>query len=348
MICPRRLVDRARFSASSAFGWGPTNGVAVGWARHRRRVQAMSLSAILAPCGICVCAHVYPGGPSAVLGSVCPSSILDLERLKRGRSAWRPRAHVGRSSWSTAQFPLLMRERFAAGRDRVQVVFENGDATRELDLDITRPGARVADLLAALGADKTAEGVLIDGRFVDGEALLGESGLFVGATVAIAGRESPSLAGDSAESTAEICQVAGLDAGRCFRMPEGRCTVGRDDSRDVVLQDDSVSRAHFELECADGVVAVRDLGSSFGTFVDGKHLASQVEVEVGSIIQAGDVAFRVRCGLGEDRPLAVDPRIYSGPAGTIPFNRPPRAAAEPPLPPLIDSCRPRRGDKSAV
>jgi S-DNA-T family DNA segregation ATPase FtsK/SpoIIIE len=115
----------------------------------------------------------------------------------------------------------------------------------------------------------------------------------------------------------------------------------------VTVADDSVSREHFELVLSeDGEILIEDLGSHNGTFVDGRLADGPTELGLDTIVQAGDVEFRVRLGRGDDHPLAVDPRIYAGPTGTIPFNRPPRSAAPKPLPPLTVPTAPGTSTKA--
>jgi pSer/pThr/pTyr-binding forkhead associated (FHA) protein len=49
--------------------------------------------------------------------------------------------------------------------------------------------------------------------------------------------------------------------------------VGRSDESEIVLADPSVSRAHAVLEISFGEPLVRDLGSTNGTFVNGRRVS---------------------------------------------------------------------------
>lgn len=76
--------------------------------------------------------------------------------------------------------------------------------------------------------------------------------------------------------------------------PEGRytvglepLTVGRDTARDIVLADDKVSRLHLQVAIVGGELVVHDLGSSNGTFLDGRRLTSPTPLPVGQWIQVG-------------------------------------------------------------
>ena len=49
--------------------------------------------------------------------------------------------------------------------------------------------------------------------------------------------------------------------------------LGRCSEADVRIDDRWVSRRHCELAECDGVLVVRDLGSTHGTFVNGRHVS---------------------------------------------------------------------------
>jgi pSer/pThr/pTyr-binding forkhead associated (FHA) protein len=76
--------------------------------------------------------------------------------------------------------------------------------------------------------------------------------------------------------------------------PEGRytvglepLTVGRDAARDVVLADDKVSRLHLQVVMIGGDLVVQDLGSSNGSFLDGRRLTAPTPLPVGQWVQVG-------------------------------------------------------------
>jgi hypothetical protein len=64
-------------------------------------------------------------------------------------------------------------------------------------------------------------------------------------------------------------------------------TMGRDRSCELVLADAEVSRKHARLETQGGVVFVRDLESSNGTFLNGQRLTSAIEAREGDEIDVG-------------------------------------------------------------
>jgi ABC-type multidrug transport system ATPase subunit/pSer/pThr/pTyr-binding forkhead associated (FHA) protein len=69
-----------------------------------------------------------------------------------------------------------------------------------------------------------------------------------------------------------------------------RCGIGRDPSNQVVVQHDSVSRLHAQVELREAGYWVTDLGSMNGTSVNGRRLEPNTAVKLkdGDIIRIGD------------------------------------------------------------
>jgi serine phosphatase RsbU (regulator of sigma subunit) len=64
-------------------------------------------------------------------------------------------------------------------------------------------------------------------------------------------------------------------------------TVGRDESRHVVIPDARVSRLHLQVFLNGADVVAEDLGSSNGTFLDGQRLAAPTVLPEGRWLQVG-------------------------------------------------------------
>jgi pSer/pThr/pTyr-binding forkhead associated (FHA) protein len=62
--------------------------------------------------------------------------------------------------------------------------------------------------------------------------------------------------------------------------------IGRSSSCQLVLADDTVSRRHAELRIEDGRWLLRDLGSSNGTWVNGRPVV-EAEVRAGDTVHLG-------------------------------------------------------------
>lgn len=95
-------------------------------------------------------------------------------------------------------------------------------------------------------------------------------------------------------------------------MPDGRQSeipcprpvqvIGRQTDCQIRIPSGDVSRHHCEVSVSDGKVAVRDLGSSNGTFVN-KRRVTQADVQAGDLIAIGDMVFVVRV---DGKPAFID------------------------------------------
>jgi hypothetical protein len=79
------------------------------------------------------------------------------------------------------------------------------------------------------------------------------------------------------------------------RLPpaiSGTVLLGRSSACQLVFADDTVSRRHAELHVTDGRWMLRDLGSSNGTYVNGRRVM-EAEVAAGDEIELGACRFRL-------------------------------------------------------
>ncbi len=85
-----------------------------------------------------------------------------------------------------------------------------------------------------------------------------------------------------------------LSDGQTILLPAGRALVGRDPSAFVRLVDNRVSRRHAEFDTAAEACALRDLGSTNGTMVNGIRITEKI-LQDGDVIQIGEgVELRYR------------------------------------------------------
>lgn len=86
------------------------------------------------------------------------------------------------------------------------------------------------------------------------------------------------------EKQAYILFLTGPLVGKMHMLAQGKTSIGR--SRDAVLtvNDNRISRLHVEIELNGNQVFVRDLGSTNGTYVNGKRV-SELGLEDGDKIQ---------------------------------------------------------------
>lgn len=85
---------------------------------------------------------------------------------------------------------------------------------------------------------------------------------------------------------ASLFVIQGRDQGSRFQLEDAVHSIGRTHTHSVRLHDTEVSRNHAELIRKGNAYAVRDLGSSNGTFVNGK-LVSEQELTSGDQVQVG-------------------------------------------------------------
>ena len=80
------------------------------------------------------------------------------------------------------------------------------------------------------------------------------------------------------------------------RAFEGRppFEFGRSGDIDLTLRDPEVSRRHARFESRNGVVFVDDLGSSNGTFLNGRRVTEAIEVREGDAVDAGTTRMLVK------------------------------------------------------
>lgn len=98
---------------------------------------------------------------------------------------------------------------------------------------------------------------------------------------------------DGRPAAASLTMLLGEEEGETFLLGEGRSTIGRLPSNDIVVPDPSLSRHHVEITGRDGKFTLADLGATNGTFVNGKRVA-EAELKNDDRIGAGEVVFVFR------------------------------------------------------
>ena len=86
-------------------------------------------------------------------------------------------------------------------------------------------------------------------------------------------------------------RLTSTDGQHSFEVrPGAPLVVGRAPTSDLPVFDPTISRRHAEVECDDDGVALRDLGSSNGTFVNGARVES-ARLAPNDLVTFGKVAF---------------------------------------------------------
>ena len=118
-------------------------------------------------------------------------------------------------------------------------------------------------------------------------------------------------------------QATGGTPADCGKSVEGAgrpVRVGSREGNDLRLDDPTVSRYHLEIEATPDGYALRDLGSTNGTEVDGLRVR-EVFLPQRCLIRAGDVALRFEVGGGEvEVPLSAADH-FGGALGSAPAMR---------------------------
>jgi S-DNA-T family DNA segregation ATPase FtsK/SpoIIIE len=174
------------------------------------------------------------------------------------------------------------------------------------------PQVRVADLTRALCEYFSADGMVCSngtGRPLEASASLVSAGVVAGASLTLAPpgvRVTDRPPAQRSGSRGVLRVVAGPDAGLVIPLPDrGRLTIGRAPDNAVVVDDSAASRRHARLDVDRGRVAVTDLRSSNGTYVD------DVAVEGARQLAAGSVL-----GVGDNR-MVLTPARATGPRATV-------------------------------
>jgi predicted component of type VI protein secretion system len=99
---------------------------------------------------------------------------------------------------------------------------------------------------------------------------------------------------------AKLIVASGKSAGKAIGLKHGKLLIGRADECDVRPLGEDVSRRHCLLESEGEGLAVKDLGSRNGTFVNGARITERVTLADGDIVRVGPLELRVSCA----RPVA--------------------------------------------
>lgn len=71
-------------------------------------------------------------------------------------------------------------------------------------------------------------------------------------------------------------------------------TLGRSPDADVLLEDAYASQFHLRLAVSDGRLLVSDLGSTNGTYVNGRRVTTPMPLSKGDAVQVGKTIMEVR------------------------------------------------------
>ena len=158
------------------------------------------------------------------------------------------------------------------------VVLENGDVIRIGDTDIRVRFAKASVLSGDQAVASEAQTVLTSPWFRSAQS---ESVPF---TTSSGSSDEPAGTLLASQSLSEPGATARLE----IPLSDRSLTVGRDADCDIVIQDQLlISRRHAQFSPERNSWAVRDLGSSNGTFVNGSRIRKPTPLVVGDIVTVG-------------------------------------------------------------
>lgn len=105
-------------------------------------------------------------------------------------------------------------------------------------------------------------------------------------------RAAPSSAPDAGAS--RIVITSGPRSGLELELPETGLSIGRSSGSGLQIKDDYTSSAHAKVVRWRDQWMVQDLGSTNGTYVDGKRITEATPVRVGSSVRIGTTTFELR------------------------------------------------------
>ena len=93
---------------------------------------------------------------------------------------------------------------------------------------------------------------------------------------------------------ATLVTLQGPNAGRHFRLGDGASLIGRMPNAAIYLDSLAVSRQHARVLSADGAFFVEDLGSSNGTYVNGRSVEGRMLLTENDTLQIGPYVLALR------------------------------------------------------
>lgn len=95
-----------------------------------------------------------------------------------------------------------------------------------------------------------------------------------------------------AETLACLIQFNGFQLGRRFLLNKQKVTIGRGQTANITVKDNSISRKHLIIEKTDKGFFLQDLQSTNGTYVNFKEVKKSTQIFQGDMIRAGNVLLK--------------------------------------------------------
>lgn len=101
----------------------------------------------------------------------------------------------------------------------------------------------------------------------------------------------------------------GKNEGAVIAINKPQFIIGRLPECNLRIESKALSRRHAQINVNDGSVTVKDLGSTNGTFVDGKKITEEVELKNGQTLRVGPLETTVQ--ISAEMHGAKNPKVAS-------------------------------------
>jgi len=91
----------------------------------------------------------------------------------------------------------------------------------------------------------------------------------------------------------EVVAAMGYEPGTTFDVRDG-ATLGRSDSAEIRIDDPFASSAHARVFSRGEFMYVEDMGSTNGTYLNGRQLKTAERLKMADVIRIGDTEYRYR------------------------------------------------------
>ena len=89
----------------------------------------------------------------------------------------------------------------------------------------------------------------------------------------------------------EVVAALGIEPGRAFEVGEG-AMLGRSDGADIRIDDPFASSAHARIFSRGEFMYVEDMGSTNGTYLNGRQIRDAERLKMADVIRIGDSEYR--------------------------------------------------------
>ncbi len=101
----------------------------------------------------------------------------------------------------------------------------------------------------------------------------------------------PTDGGSEGRPQLEVVAAKGHEPGSLFDLTGG-AMMGRADTADIQVDDQIASAAHARIFPRDGVMYIEDMGSTNGTYLNGRQVGPAERLKLQDVIRIGDSEYR--------------------------------------------------------